>query len=291
MNYIPFPRTDKDSHLELISWRNKQQKADGDWKALKSFLSDCTKILQSNDALPKCWYSEMPQGDNVALDVEHFRPKDSGNPLNEAKIKQFVNSRSLNFKQDSSIGNYNWLKFDYRNYRLVTAMTNRAGAKHIYFPIAQGTTRLATSQLPWNTVEFPYFLDPTNKHDASLLMVKPNGEITPRTPYTLLSDADYNGLPNTWRNDGFNYLRSIVTIQMFRLDDTIFNQARKKVYDDTTMDLDMLEIAYTENSSVIPILVKKLVNLILPSAPFSLAAKSALIAYQPTSNLYINIHL
>jgi len=283
MNYIPFPRLDKDSHPDLVAWRAKAAKVDGDWTVLKSFLNDSTKILQTNDALPKCWYSEMPQGDDYALDVEHFRPKGSGNPLKFKHIEQIEKSGNVNYEQDISTGNYNWLKFDYRNYRLVTAKTNRAGAKHIYFPIAKGTSRLPISMLPWISKEFAYFLDPTDKQDTSLLFVKPNGEIAPITPRTIIRSADFVGLPGTWRNNGFNYLRSIVTIKLFRLDDKVFVAARKKVYDDTTRDLKTLEKLFIENpqSRVIEDLVRNLTYLILPSAPFSLAAKSALIAYQP----------
>jgi hypothetical protein len=283
MNYIPFPRLDKDSHPDLVAWRSKVPKADGDWKVLKSFLNDCTKILQTNDALSKCWYSEMPQGDDYALDVEHFRPKKSGSPLKIEHIERIEKSGNIIYEQDISTGKYNWLKFDYRNYRLVTAKTNRAGAKHIYFPIAKGTSRLPMGSFPWDTQEFSYFLDPTDKHDTSLLFVKPNGEIAPITPCTILGPTDFAGLPQTWRNDGFNYLRSIVTIKLFRLDNKVFVEARKKVYDDTTRDLKTLEKLFIENpqSTVIEDLVRDLIYLILPSAPFSLAAKSALIAYQP----------
>jgi hypothetical protein len=282
MNYIPFPRIDKDAHPDLVAWRSKTPKADKDWTALRAFLHDCTKILQSNDALPKCWYSEMPQGDKYALDVEHFRPKGSGNPLAPKHLKDF---EAINLQQSESMGNYNWLKFDYRNYRLATAQTNRAGAKHVYFPIAKGTNRLQLGENPWEHPEFPYILDPTDKYDASLLFVKPNGEIAPITPKTILTKNDYDGLPATWRNAGFNYLRAVVTIKLYNLDDKVFVAGRKEVYEDTTTELRILEMLFIENprSFVIKDIVEKIVKLILPSAPFSLAAKSALIAFQPNS--------
>lgn len=284
MNYIPFPRIDKDSHSDLIKWRANTSKKDGDWTDLKSFLHECTKISDATDALPKCWYSELPQGDNYALDVEHFRPKGSGDPLTNKHIKEIEKLGGVKYEQATSSGSYSWLKFDYRNYRLVTAITNRAGAKHIYFPIAKGTSRLSNGQFPWNTNEYSYFLDPTNKEDAALLFVKPNGKIAPITPRTELTDDDFHNLPGTWRNNGFNYLRAIVTIKMFRLNYTNFIQGRKKVYDDMIYDLENLDIALYENpkSILIPRLVKKISGAILPSAPFSLAAKSAIKTYQAT---------
>lgn len=283
MNYIPFPRLDKNNHVDLIAWRNSTVKKINDWKELRSFLHDCTKISNANDALPKCWYSEMPQGDENALDVEHFRPKDSGNPLSITQIKQIEKFGNIKYEQSPNPHKYDWLQFDYRNYRLVTAKTNRAGAKHIYFPIAKGTNRLESGQFPWETSEYSYFLDPTNKDDSTLLYVRPNGEISPITPRTQVTETDFRNLPDTWRNDAFNYLRSIVTIKLFRLDDKIFVAARKKVFEDTTLDLRMLDMLICENphSGVIAVLISRIVSFLLPSAPFSLAAKSALLAYIP----------
>jgi hypothetical protein len=281
MNYIPYPREDKDSHSDLIKWRANASKKDGDWIDLKSFLHECTKILDATDALPKCWYSELPQGDDYALDVEHFRPKGSGDPLTNKHIKEIEKLGGVKFEQETSSGSYSWLEFDYRNYRLVTATPNRAGAKHIYFPIAKGTIRLSSGQYPWDTNEYPYFLDPTDKEDVALLFVKPNGEIAPITPRTELTVDDYSNLPRTWKNNGFNYLRAIVTIKMYRLNDTRFIQGRKKVFDDTLNELENLDILFSENpeSEVIHRIINKIVQLILPSAPFSLAAKSAIKTY------------
>ncbi len=283
MNYIPFPGTNKDAHPDLKAWRVKANKSVGDWKELKTFLNDCSKIGSISHSLPKCWFSELPQGDDFALDVEHFRPKNSGNALISKHIKEIEKYGSITFQQESVNATYSWLEFDYRNYRLVTAKPNRAGAKHIYFPIALGTRRLQNGTFPWDIQEFNYFLDPTDKQDVQLLYVKPNGEIAPTTPITQLTQADYTALPSTWRNDGFNYLRAIVTIVMFKLNYKHFVTGRHIVYSKTTRDVGTLEKLLIENpnSTIIPDFVENLVNKILPSAPFSLAAKSALIAYQP----------
>ncbi len=282
MNFIPFPRADKDSHPDLADWRIKTPKSHGNWTALKSFLNDCSMIGPITQALPKCWYSELPQGDDYALDVEHFRPKGSGDPLNPKEIKQVEKSGGITYDQDLAAGTYQWLEFDYRNYRLVTAKTNRAGAKHIYFPIATGTSRLVAGTFPWIVPEYSYFLDPTDKQDTELLYLKPNGEIAPITPKTQLTPADFAGIPHTWRGNGFNYLRSIVTIQLYNLNYKHFVTGRAIVYTETINAIKLIEMALIENptSEVLRYLVDNLITKIYPSAPFSLAAKSALIAYQ-----------
>lgn len=281
MIYIPFPRTDLDNHPDLVRWRAKANKSNGDWKLLKEFLADSARIIQGKHPLTKCWYSELPQGDDFARDVEHFRPKNQASPLSEKQIESIENASGIKFEQDTSIGRYPWLEFDYRNYRIVSAITNRGGAKHIYFPIAKNSVRLATGQFPWVQVEYPYFLDPTNRHDASLLFVKPNGEIAPLTAKTDLLQADFDNLPESWNNDGFNYLRAMVTIKLYRLDDSVFVKGRKEVFDKISRLLEHLVLCIDEN--VVDKLKKRIIEDIieatLPSAPFSLAAKSALNAY------------
>lgn len=281
MNYIPYPRLDLDNHPDLVTWRNKINKISGDWTNLKEFLADSARIDDSIHPITKCWYSEMYQGDNYALDVEHFRPKNQASPLTPKQIASIEKEFGFKYEQDISTGNYNWLEFDYRNYRIVSAITNRGGAKHIYFPIAKGTNRLTATQEPWLVSEFQYFLDPANKHDVSLLYVKPNGEIAPITPQTQLTQADFDNLPTSWQNDGFNYLRAAATIKLYRLNDKVFVKARKYVYDDIKFRLDTITILLNENpnSAIKSRLIKDLAKLLLPSAQFSLTANCALKAY------------
>ncbi len=195
MVYIPYPRTDLDTHPDLASWRAKANKREGDWKQLKDFLADSARVVAGKHPVTKCWYSELPQGDDFARDVEHFRPKNQASPLTAKQIKDIEQVAGITYEQDASTGRYPWLEFDYRNYRIVSAKTNRGGAKHIYFPVAKNGTRLVAGQFPWVQAEYPYFLDPANKHDASLLFVKPNGEIAPLAPKTALTQADFDDLP------------------------------------------------------------------------------------------------
>jgi len=282
MNYIPYPRIDLDNHRNLVSWRAKEDKIEGDWTHLKEYLADSARIIDNKHAISKCWYSELPQGDDYARDVEHYRPKNQASPLTTKQIKEIEILGEINYEQDDSVGNYNWLEFDYRNYRLVTAKPNRGGAKHIFFPIAKNTSRLTAGQLPWEKLEYPYFLDPTSKHDASLLMVKPNGDIAPITPKTQLTQTHFDNIAETWHQDGFNYLRATVTIKLYRLNDAVFVKGRKEVYDSVIKNINILNLCMHTNAAkeILENTIENIVGALIPSAPFSLAAKCALIAYQ-----------
>ena len=87
MVYIPFPRQDHDDDADLAAWRLRTPKREGDWTALKDFLAKQPRLKPDIHQIPKCWYSELPQGDNVATDVEHFRPKNRAAPLELKQIK------------------------------------------------------------------------------------------------------------------------------------------------------------------------------------------------------------
>lgn len=283
MNYIPFPREDKDNHADLVAWRSNANKVEGDWTDLKPYLSDTCRLKDGVHTITKCWYSELHQGDNYALDVEHCRPKNAAEPLNKKQVKDIENTTGENFLQDVATGNsYPWLQFEYRNYRIVTALTNRAGAKHIYFPIVKDTTRLAAGTYPWNTEEFPFFLDPAIKHDADLLLVEPSGRIIPKAPKTPLTQADIDALPGSWETDAFNYTRAEVTIKMYRLNDAVFVEGRKELFRRVSREMKALLHAINYNApELIDHSTENLYDYILPSAQFSLAAKCAMMAYIP----------
>lgn len=235
---IPFPRIDLDNDPDLLAWRGGSRK---DWGMLKDFLAKQTRLVSNIHPIPKCWYSELPQGDIYALDVEHFRPKAQADPLRYKDVKEIETKAGVPFRQNIALGGkYPWLERDYRNYRLVTALTNRGGGKHVYFPILEKTIRLMDPQLPWQGKEYSLFLDPTDPYDANLLTVLPSGEICPRAPKAPIIDADIAGLPGTWKNDSFNYIRAYATIVMFRLDEKVFIDSRKEVYESTTKNLEMI---------------------------------------------------
>lgn len=293
MVYIPFPRQDHDNNEDLAAWRLKILKQENDWKALKIFLAKQPRLKPDIHPIPKCWYSELPQGDNIATDVEHFRPKNRAAPLNVEQIKVLQEKTGFKLRQDSTESAYSWLEFDYRNYRLVTGFTNRGGAKHVYFPIVETTARLAQGRFAWSDVEYPYFLDPSNKHDTTLLLVKPNGEIIPRSPKTEITDAYINNLPHSWNSDGFNFMRAEVTIQLYRLNERILQEGRKEVYDKANELLKRLQDCFPVDNDRFERLkngfIDDLAKMTLPSAPFALAARCALQAYLPPNHLKENV--
>lgn len=293
MVYIPFPRTDLDNDSDLTDWRNKNPKNEGDWTALKPFLAKQPRLAENIHPIPKCWYTELPQGDDFATDVEHFRPKNQASPLSNKQLKILKQKTRFDLRQNAVEGAYHWLEFDYRNYRLVTALPNRGGGKHIYFPIAERTTRLVNGQFSWSTNEHPYFLDPTNPDDAALLIVIPNGEITPSSPKMPLNETDFDGLPATWQSDGFKYMRAEATILVYRLNDKIFQAGRREVYAKTNDLLERLRYCLPDDDNRLIHLkdgfIQDLTLMALPSAPFALAARCALMAYLPPNDLPDNI--
>jgi hypothetical protein len=285
MVYIPYPRRDLDNHADLSTWRNNNNKREGDWTILKIFLAAQPRLIDGIHPLPKCWYSELPQGDNVAIDVEHFRPKNQASPLNAKQKKIIEKETGVQFRQLNTEGAYSWLEFDHRNYRLVTATPNRGGAKGVYFPLVENTGRLNTGDFPWQTTEFPYLLDPANPHDASLLLVLADGRIVPRTPKTVLTDADFTNLDQAWHSDGFNYLRAFVTIKLYRLEEPLFQQGRKEVYEKVNEKMSDILLSFDPNHTALRNrFIEDLVKLTLPSAPFALSARCALEAYTPPAN-------
>jgi hypothetical protein len=293
MVYIPFPREDKNRHDDLVAWRLIANKRESDWKSLKLFLAEQPRLVQGIHPVPKCWYSELPQGDNYTLDVEHFRPKNQASPLTEDQLKVLEKEMGFKFRQAAIQGRYPWLAFDYRNYRLVTATPNRSGAKYVYFPIAENSVRLNEGTFPWASAEYPYFLDPANPYDASLLLVLPNGKIIPRTDKTELTDADFDNLAQHWQSDKFNYIRAAVTIQLYRLNDRIFQEGRKEVYDYVNEIMSRLQDCFpVENDRYKRLrdgFIRDLTVAALPSAPFALAARCALEAYTPPIDISNNL--
>lgn len=293
MVYITFPRVDLDGHPDLVIWRGKSIDKKK-WKTLKaSFLPSQARHVNNIHAVPKCWFSELPQGDNFVQDVEHFRPKANAKPLDNKGKSQWKSTidKKIGFPilQDNSTGAYPWLKFDYRNYRFVTGRTNRGGAKHDYFPIALNSNRLVASQEPWATKEYSFLLDPTNLHDANQLWVLPSGQIRPKAskPMQPVLAADYTNLDVTWQEDKFNYIRAWVTICLYRLEEGVLINGRKEVYNNTLKNLNRLVRfgIMTNNIPLIKEYVQDIYQAMLPSAPFALAARCALADYSPDVNL------
>ena len=280
MVFVPYPRVDLDNHENLLAWRKKVGKKEGDWKELKVFLEEQPRFFAIHK-IPKCWYTELPQGDNYALDVEHFRPKNQASPLNTDQLKIIEKKLGYSVFQELTEWEYSWLEFDYRNYRLTTALPNRGGAKHVFFPIAQKTERLKNGEFPWTKSEYPLLLDPTNLHDSKQLLVLPNGLIIPRAKREELILEDFDDIDNQWLKDGFNYLRATITIELYRLNERFLVAGRKERFETTDAEIDTFIQGIIENvtSNLQDKLIKPLILSVLPSAPFSLASRCAMEAY------------
>lgn len=290
MVYIPYPRTDLDTHADLVKFRAKPDKEEGDWTMLKeAYLIENAILYPGVHLVPKCWYSELPQGDRFGQDVEHFRPKNQASPLSARQKKDLEKAAGVPFLQATGVTDYPWLEFDYRNYRFVTAFTNRGGGKHIYFPVVKGTPTLTAGQVPWKTREYAYLLDPADPWDASQLWVSASGVIEPVASKAPVTQADIDGLPGTWHNDSFCYIRAMATIQLYRLNEKILIDGRAEVYRDTLGKMNFLQIALEDGGGKVSrmslALMSDLVKMVLPSAPFALAARCALHSYTPPARL------
>lgn len=289
MVYIPFPRIDLDTHADLSAWRVKIPKQNRDWKRLRDFLHAQARLDVRIHHLSKCWFSELLQGDDNARDVEHFRPKNQAKPLTKKQIAIIQKLAGVSVPQNVTPQHaYSWLEHDYRNYRLVTAITNRGGAKHVYFPLIQHTAQLPVGQFPWLIQEYPLFLDPADAWDARQLMVMPDGEILPVAPRVAVSPADIAGLPGTWHNDSFSYIRAMVTIVLFRLNEKVFVNGRKEKYEEMTAKMQQLQATIEEagfTSKSVDWVVRDIYERVLPSAMFSLASRCALRTYMPPAGI------
>lgn len=279
MVYITYPQESLLCHDDYINWVANTNKQEGDWKSLRVFLALHPRLGDEIHAIPKCWYSELPQGDKAAQDVEHFRPKNKAEFLSLDKIEKIEKLAKVPFKQENASGAYKWLEFDHRNYRLVTASANRAGAKHYYFPIVAGTSRLAQGEMPWISREYPYLLDPCDREDANLLLVLPSGQIIPRESPVEITEAEITDLPSSWRNPSFGYMRAWVTIVLYRLNENDLVPGRQEVFVETMRLFRNLEILIFEagpHSKTVKNGIEDIKLKCMPSAPFSLAARCAL---------------
>lgn len=96
-------------------------------------------------------------------------------------------------------------------------------------------------------------------------------------------------LAQSWQSEGFNYIRAAVTIQLYRLNERIFQEGRKKVYDDVNEIMNRLQDCFPiENDRYKRLrdgFIRDLTFAALPSSPFSLAARCALDDYIPSTDI------
>src|SRR6266487_3861728 len=121
------------------------------WKKLLPWMRSITK--------GKCWFSES-KGACQYWEVEHYRPKGAARNLDGTVRDE----------------GYDWLAFDWRNFRLSGGVTNRK--KGFFFPLREGT-HVATFANKNIDDEDPILLDPTKEEDPPLLSFNKNGDVNP----------------------------------------------------------------------------------------------------------------
>jgi uncharacterized protein (TIGR02646 family) len=181
----------------------------------------------------KCWYSEAP--DAVSdWHVDHFRPKAS----------------------------YQWLAFDWRNFRVCGAIPNRA--KRDEFPLAANSPRASWESRDC-TCECCLLLDPTNPTDPGLITF------------------DESGLPQPINPDWPTVRERVqLTTELLSLDAARLVEARKKKWRDCRKWIDqLLTILPMQSEQVDPhryaqiqIFSQYIQEMTRPSEPFSAVARA-----------------
>ncbi len=282
MVYVKYPQEALNTDPDLVEWLAIPEN-DRDWRNLRNYLfKHLWEAHKMAAGLPKCWYTEMFQFDLNAQDVEHFRPKTSAVPLNGTQIKKIEQKTGYSIPQSPIHSDYAWLKFNHINFRFTSALSNRGGGKVDVFPVLFGTARLQNPELPGTTPEYPLLLDPCNEHDTSILMILPSGDIMPKAKKVEITPQQLAGPAMYWQEEAFNYLRGWVSIIVYRLDNRHLVTGRQQVYAEVKKLIARLErdvnLGSTEN--IIDHL-SDIEKMIAMYAPFALAARCAVLSYDP----------
>lgn len=177
------------------------------WGELKPWL------LTLSDG--KCWFSEV-RDLYSHYDVEHFRPK-----------KEVMRKKDAKKPKETKPDGYWWLAFDYMNFRICGNVGNRK--KGVWFPLrydspCSGFRRRCEGD------EIPYFLDPTNAHDVTLLAFNEKGEATPA--------------PGVTRWDRVRVLRTAERLKL--TEHKALAEERRKVWQKVTNHISAYERALAE---------------------------------------------
>ena len=283
MIYIKYPLASLNNHNDLITWH---QTADNrkEWTSLRGYLTAHLAAPHNvSDFNPKCWYTEMAQLDMNAQDVEHFRPKGDSKLLTNIQRSRIEREIGYGIPEEASQNNYVWLKLNHINYRFTSALPNRLGGKYSTFPILSGTLRLVSPAIPAANSEFHLLLDPTIENDANLLLVIPSGEIMPKAERIALSDENIANPMRDWYTAPFNFLRSWVSIIVYRLDDPHLIRGRKIVFAKVTKLVEQLEQVLGESHDTTIFICQEIKQLISSYSSFALAARCALLDYDGNS--------
>ncbi|WP_157753200.1 hypothetical protein [Chitinophaga sp. MD30] len=268
-----------DSNVDLVTWHQTVD-AKKDWKSLRSYLTAHLSVPHDiQDFNPKCWYTEMEQLDINSQDVEHFRPKDFSKRLTTSHRTKIEREIGYSVPEDLAQIRYTWLELNHNNYRFTTALSNRGGGKHSAFPVLTGTARLISPTLPTGTNEFPLLLDPTIEHDANQLLVIPSGEIMPKATKIVLTANDLANYQQVWYTEPINFLRSWVSIFVYRLDNPHLIKGRKIVFSKVINLTNELEQVFGKSHDATIFICKEIQRLISSFSQFALAARCALLSY------------
>jgi hypothetical protein len=268
--------TDPKTGEEYISWEDIKKEHDKNIKALsiderKKYISNNPdwNILQKimiEEYGYKCWYSEAPIG-NGEFEIDHYRPKNRA-------------------RQDETTGKPNkengywWLAYDYENYRLSGALSNKrrrdrlkenseVEGKGDLFPLDLEHCKVANDECS-TFCEKPLLLDPVVSSDVGLLVYDEDGKI----------------LPNPLILDNFDRERAKISIKLYHLDLDQLETARHQVW---TACRNAIENAYkyfteSDSAEAKKLAMKNCAEVIFEKtnlkSEFSSAAKSCVNTYR-----------
>ncbi|MEJ2884582.1 hypothetical protein [Pedobacter sp. GR22-6] len=166
------------------------------WKLLKQTLKSIS--------YGKCWYSEARELYSH-YHVDHFRPK----------------KKSIGI-DNSDMGGYWWLAFDWENYRLMGSVGN--SKKGDYFPVKRHKAALYSDPVQ---DEIYYLLDPCKLEDVKLINFEETGKAIPTANEKIAN---------------WSYIRAKETIEWYDLNYEDLKEERKRIWR-TTVD-QILETQY-----------------------------------------------
>lgn len=170
----------------------------------------------SNAMDGKCWYSEAK--DLMSdRDIDHYRPKKEAKDV-AGKVRD----------------GYWFLAYDWENYRFSSIYSNRlridkftpeeiSYGKGSYFPLKVGSV-IAVNKKQIED-ESPYLLDPTKKHDASLISFNGFGRVIPSVPKSFSWDV----------------LRVEASIKFYHLNHSPLKGARKRRWEACQIKINLIK--------------------------------------------------